>query len=90
MNRKTTYVDVILPLPVEGHFCYTLNNFDCVDIGQRVVVQFGVRKIYTAIVIRVHHEAPLDYIPKEVLEILDEDPIIHLKQLDFWKWISEY
>ena len=50
MNPKKTYIEVVLPLPVEGSFTYNVSDkFPEVVKGQRVVVQFGVRKIYTAI-----------------------------------------
>ena len=44
MNSEIRYIEVILPLPVEGTFTYSLHkDFDDVRIGQRVFVQFGVR-----------------------------------------------
>ena len=88
MQKK--YVDVILPLPVEGTFTYSLPFGEHVNIGQRVIVQFGIRKLYTAIVINIHYEAPLNYKAKDILHVLDENNIINVIQLKFWKWISEY
>ena len=61
MKMQKKYVDVILPLPVEGTFTYSLPFGEHVNIGQRVIVQFGIRKLYTAIVINIHHEEPLNY-----------------------------
>jgi len=82
------YIDVILPLPVKGVFTYCSN--DMLIIGQRVVVQFGARKLYTAVVCRVHQNCPTNYNPKDILSIIDEAPIVNQKQLDLWFWISEY
>ena len=90
MTKTVKYVDVILPLPIPGSFTYlTAIDLD-LNIGQRVVVQFRSRKLYTAIVIKIHNEKPKEYDAKEVLAILDEKPIINEKQLQFWFWIAEY
>ena len=88
MQNNMYYIDVILPLPVKGVFTYCSN--DKVIIGQRVVVQFGSRKLYTAVVCRVHQNCPTNYNPKDILSIIDEAPIVNQKQLDLWFWISEY
>ena len=90
MKIQKKYVDVILPLPVDGTFTYSLPSREYVNIGQRVIVQFGIRKLYTAIVINVHHNEPLNYKAKDILHVLDEKNIINIIQLKFWKWISEY
>ena len=49
MNSKKRYINVILPLPLKGTFTY-FTYLDNLLIGQRVVVQFGVRKLYSAII----------------------------------------
>ena len=83
------YVDVILPLKLSGFFTYFTNGYN-VKVGQRVVVQFGPKKIYTAIVLSKHNDKPKDYKVKSVLEVLDESPIVNKIQLNFWRWMSEY
>lgn len=92
MERITLFADVLLPLPVAGPFTYRipfeLNSL--VRPGIRVVVQFGPRKIYTAIIIRIHEAAPSMRIPKYVLSILDEAPIVVPVQLRFWEWLASY
>jgi len=55
-----------------------------------VVVQFGKRKMYTAIIENIHQKAPKGYEAKYILSILDPEPVISLKQLEHWKWISSY
>ena len=90
MNFQIKYVDVVLPLPLKSTFTYSLRTGDEDEIGQRVVVQFGTRKLYTAVVIDVHENEPSLYKSKDILAILEEDPIVNSIQLKFWKWISEY
>ena len=42
------YVDVILPLPLQNTFTYEVpSEFEAVEEGMRVVVQFGQKKFYT-------------------------------------------
>ena len=56
----------------------------------RVAVPFGKSKVYTAIVAGIHTTAPLVYEAKEIHQILDETPLVSLKQLELWAWISNY
>ena len=58
--------------------------------GSRVVVSFGKKKIYTGIILAIHNNAPEDYRPKEILDMLDSQPIVHTKQLQFFQWIAGY
>ena len=74
---------------LKGHLLI-VHLVEHVNIGQRVIVQFGIRKLYTAIVINIHHEKPLNYKAKDILHVLDENNIVNIIQLKFWKWISEY
>ena len=83
------YIDVILPLPLKGTFTYSTDQ-EGLLVGQRVVVQFGARKLYTAIVQRIHNTKPVDYHAKPLLAILDEAPIVNIVQLEFWDWIAKY
>ena len=56
-----------------------------------MVVPLGKRKIYTGIAVRLHSTAPEGDIQiKDILDIEDQRPIVHLHQLKFWKWIADY
>ncbi|MDG2449381.1 MAG: primosomal protein N', partial [Saprospiraceae bacterium] len=83
------YIDVLLPLPIKGAFTYYTDDNDLL-VGQRVVVQFGSRKLYTALVNSIHDEEPIDYEAKPLLAILDEEPIVNPFQLKFWNWMADY
>ena len=74
---------------MKGTFTYCTDEDDLL-VGQRVVVQFGARKLYTAIVKRIHDIKPVDYQAKPLLAILDEAPIVNAIQLQFWDWIAKY
>lgn len=86
------YVDVILPLPLPGTFTYSVPDewADSVRIGMRVVVPFGKKKMYTAVVHLVHMVMPTVYEAKDILCLLDNEPILRRPQMKFWEWISSY
>lgn len=86
------FVDVILPLPLHSCFTYSLPAewADEVQIGCRVVVPFGRKKYYTAIVRNVHYSAPTEYEVKEVSALLDAAPILLPRQFKFWEWLADY
>ncbi len=92
MRDRNLYCEIILPLPLEGTFTYAIPlEFDStISIGSRVVVSFGKKKIYTGIVFAVHNNAPSHFQPKELLDVLDENPIVNDKQLQFFQWIAKY
>lgn len=86
------YVDVILPLPLSSVYTYVLPDElqDAVQVGCRVVVPFGAKKIYTAIVAGMHGQRPEGFEIKAVMEVLDVRPVLLPRQLEFWKWIAGY
>ena len=86
------YVDVIVPLPIASQYTYSLpaELEDRVQEGSRVVVPFGQKKFYTAIVTKVHYAAPEGYETKDVEELLDEASVLLPRQLEFWEWLSTY
>ena len=86
------YVDVIVPLPIAGQYTYSLpaEMEEKVQIGCRVVVPFGRKKFYTAIVTNVHYAAPEGYETKDIEEVLDSTPVLLPKQFEFWEWLASY
>ena len=86
------FIDVILPLPLERNFSYAVTEaeFKFIKPGMRVAVPFGKRKIYTALVLRLHNTAPTAYEVKSIDSIIDDSPIIHEIQLRHWSWIAQY
>jgi len=92
MERQTYFVDVLLPLPLVNYFTYRVpfKLNDDVKIGKRVVVQFGKKKLYSGIIVKVHQIIPNYSQVKYILNILDVEPIVNDKQLVFWNWLSDY
>ncbi|MDB5283391.1 MAG: primosomal protein [Bacteroidota bacterium] len=91
MSSLVTYVDVILPLPLPQAFTYAVpvDWVDFVKIGQRVIVQFGKNKFYSAIVRSIHHNKPA-FEAKLIETIAEEEAIVTETQLKFWKWMADY
>ena len=89
---RMSYVDVILPVPVEGCFTYAVPQTmeAMARVGVRVLVPFGRRKPQVGIVAKVHQEAPEGYEVKTVLCVLDAQPLLLPQQLSLWQWIADY
>jgi primosomal protein N' (replication factor Y) len=91
-NSPEQYADVILPLPLEGYFTYSVPEELTGKIapGMRVVVQFGAKKFYSAVVRTVHANKPENLSTKLVEAVLDEKPILFENSFLLWEWISAY
>ena len=91
-ERVTYYVDVVLPLHLPQYYTYRVpyEYNDAILVGQRVVVQFGGSKVYSAVVRNVHRQSPDHGNVKYILGILDPQPVVTELQLQFWEWIAQY
>ena len=92
MEHITLFVDVILPLALPQRYTYRVpyDLNEHILIGQRVVVQLGKSKLYTAIVRKIHSKPPEKYEAKYLESILDVSPIVTSKQLLLWEWMASY
>ena len=92
MERTTLFAEILLPLPIPGTFTYRVPFAmnDLVRVGQRVTVQFGKRRVYAGLVMKLNETPPDKGIPKYILSILDEKPLINKIQMRFWHWMSDY
>ena len=86
------FVDVILPLPLDGVFTYSVPTSEegRVKVGARVLVPFGRNKTYVGIISHIHNQSPEGYQTKEILQVMDFSPILLDSQLKLWQWISDY
>ncbi|MCF8335800.1 MAG: DEAD/DEAH box helicase, partial [Bacteroidales bacterium] len=92
MSEAKLYTDVILPLPLPGAFTYHVDSDQAAEVepGTRVIVQFGRRKYYSAIIYKLHYDEPKEYKTKPVQAVLDNQPVINSFQLRLWEWIAQY
>lgn len=91
-NPLATFVNVILPLPLAKLYTYRvpLEMVDEVAAGKRVVVQFGKKKLYAAIIHDIQFHPPKEYEAKYILSVLDEDVLVSPTLLKFWNWMANY
>lgn len=87
-----TYADIILPLPLEGCFTYSVPDSISTEnlVGCRVAVPFGKSKTYVGLVASVHDCKPQGYNVKPLAMRLDTTPVVNDMQMRLWQWIADY
>ena len=88
--QLSTTVEVAIPLPLEGTFHYLVPDslISRVKPGLRVFVPFGRRKM-TAYILGFS-SPPAGQQLKELLEVLDDEPLWTETELAFFRWIANY
>ena len=91
-RADSLYADLILPLPLQKLYTYSIPEHmkGSLQTGSRVMIQFGKKKLYSAIIRKIHNQKPPDYPTKEIVSALDADPLISPGLLEFWDWIASY
>lgn len=86
------FADIILPVPIPRMFTYKIPFALApqIQIGARVIVQFGRKKVLTGIIGKVHNKPPQAYDAKPILEVLDDQPTVNPIQIQFWVWMANY
>jgi len=84
-------VDIILPLAIADVYTYRIPpTMSMPPVGVRVIVPLG-KKTITGLCYRPHHEAlSADIKVRDVIDVLDETPIVTAAQLQQWEWIAHY
>lgn len=97
-----TYANIILPLPLEGYFTYGVPDALASDVrpGIRVSVPLGKCKTYVGIVAAYPVEiqdssekkavSGKKIVYKNIIEVLDDSPVLLPRQLKLWHWIADY
>ena len=86
------YAEIIIPLALPKNYTWFVPEHlqSTVNVGCRVEVNLGKNKKYAGIVKRLHNEKPELFEPKEILNVLDVEPVIFEQQLKLWEWIAHY
>ncbi len=86
------FAQVILPLSLHDAFTYRVPEqwHSRIKPGQRVVVQFGAKKYYAALVFSLSDTPPENIELKEIVQLLDDEPVVLPQNLELWKWMSDY
>ncbi|MEO7530890.1 MAG: hypothetical protein ABIS69_05745, partial [Sediminibacterium sp.] len=79
------FVEVIIPLALPKNYTWAvpLQMQEAIQPGVRVEVILGKNKRYAGIVKRIVAK-PEAFEPKEILNVLDSEPLVYTKQLQLW------
>ncbi len=86
------YAEVIIPLALPKNYTWAIPEDLQTNIkpGSRVEVVLGKNKRYAGIVKYIHSNKPEAFEPKEILNLLDEEPQVYPEQLLLWQWMADY
>jgi len=86
------FAEVLIPLALPKNYTWSVpvSLRDTIQPGCRVEVNLGKNKKYAGIVKRLHSEKPEFFEPKDVLNVLDAEPVVFEQQLQLWEWIASY
>ncbi|MFL9482716.1 primosomal protein N' [Chitinophagaceae bacterium LWZ2-11] len=90
-KQSLVYAEVIIPLYLPATYTWAIPEHlqHKAQQGVRVEVQLRNKK-YAGIIKTLLHEKPQAFDPKDVLNILDDEPVLYDKQLQLWQWMSNY
>src|SRR4051812_43519331 len=90
-NDNALYAEVIIPLALPQNYTWCIPEHfqSSVHCGSRVEVQLRNKK-YAGIIKALHHNKPAAFEPKEILNVLDAEPVIYPQQLKLWSWMADY
>jgi primosomal protein N' (replication factor Y) len=91
-EQSSLFADVIIPLALPRNYTWSVPPAleAAVQPGCRVEVNLGKNKKYAGIVKRLHHQKPEFFEAKDILNVLDAEPIVYPQQLELWEWIADY
>ncbi|GAA4327866.1 replication restart helicase PriA [Flaviaesturariibacter amylovorans] len=86
------FAEIVIPLALPKNYTWEIPAHlqEGLRIGCRVEVNLGKHKKYSGIVKAIHPDKPKGFETKEILNVLDHEPVIHAWQLRFWEWLADY
>ena len=92
LTTGSFYAEIIIPLALPKNYTWLVPHhlMEQVRVGCRVEVNLGKNKKYAGIVKRLHKDKPDFFEPKEILNVLDAEPVIYEEQLKLWEWMASY
>ena len=90
-NKETLYIDIILPLPINSLFSYSVPKVMETDVagGKRALAPFGKSKLTVGLIVRSHNTKP-EFAVKPIEKIIDREPVVTEGQLKLWQWVADY
>jgi len=91
-SPESLYAEVIIPLALPKNYTWSVpaSMRQTIRPGCRVEVNLGKNKKYAGIVKRLYNDKPEFFEPKEILNLLDVEPVVFEQQLQLWKWMANY
>jgi primosomal protein N' (replication factor Y) len=89
-DQKDLFIEVSLSLPLTKHLHYSIPEqlISSVEVGKRVLVPLGKRRVTGYVVDTVSKSAIAEI--REIIDVLDEQPLFTPHHLTFYRWISDY
>jgi primosomal protein N' (replication factor Y) len=86
------YAEIVIPLALPLNYTWAIPShlLESVRPGCRVEVNLGKNKKYAGIIKKIFDKVPEFKDIKEILNVLDEEPIVFEQQLKLWEWIASY
>lgn len=86
------FAEIIIPLALPKNYTWKIpiQWVDQVKVGCRVEVVLGKNKKYAGLIKRLHPDKPAAFDPKDILNVLDSEPIVFAQQMKLWEWIAQY
>lgn len=86
------FIEVIIPLALPKNYTWAVpvHLQEAVQPGIRVEVVLGKNKRYAGIIKKILTGKPEAFEPKDILNVLDTEPVLHQQQLALWEWIAQY
>ncbi len=87
---ESIYATVVIPLALPIAYTWRIPSHlqAAAAIGVRVEVQLRNKK-YAGVIKAISLTKPI-FEPKEIINILDEDPLLYPAQLELWQWMANY
>ena len=91
ITKHKLFAEVIIPLALPRNYTWAVPEDleDTIKPGCRVEVVLKNKK-YAGLVKRLHPDAPAAFEPKEILNLLDSEPIVFPQQQSLWQWMANY
>lgn len=86
------YAEIIIPSALPKNYTWSVPSHltDTIKIGCRVEVNLGRSKKYAGIVKKLHSDKPEFIETKDILNVLDAEPVVYEEQLKLWEWLASY
>ncbi|MBI5858675.1 MAG: primosomal protein N' [Sphingobacteriales bacterium] len=86
------YAEIIIPAALPKNYTWSVpaHLIDSVKPGCRVEVNLGKSKKYAGIVKKLLKEKPEFIETKDILNVLDVEPVVYEEQLKLWEWMASY